>query len=154
MRLCDSNTRTERSDSVASNDSGNNQICGYAVKKLRDDLSKSKNKNGAIDLAVEAQFLKALSHPNIVSFHGIGASPGNKDFFIIIEQLDKTLDSEIKAWQYQKDFIKADRRGPHRCCFSKKREPQIKARLEQLFKKRISVAHQLASAMKYLHSRK
>ena len=104
----------------------------YAVKKLRQDLSDSRRVHGAIDLAREAQFLMALSHPNIVSFNGLGDAPGTSGFFILIEKLNKTLTSEILLWKAQSAYL-----------------DKIAMNL-----KIVGYAHKIASALAYLHSKK
>lgn len=38
----------------------------YVVKMLRDDLPEDEYTKGVLDLAVEARFLRRLSHPHIV----------------------------------------------------------------------------------------
>ncbi len=48
----------------------------YAIKRIRSDLSKSMICEGAIDLAKEAKFLDALSHPNIINLYGAASNPG------------------------------------------------------------------------------
>lgn len=120
----------------------------YAVKKLRDDLSGSKNKNGAIDLAIEAQFLKVCNHPHIVNCYGVGRTPGSRDFFIIIEKLDRTLDAEIRSWAYQRDIV--SRSGG--CNYISNKSAR-KAKIRQLFQSRISAAHQVSSSIKFLHDK-
>lgn len=114
--------------------------CCYAIKKLKPDLQGTKQISGAIDLSVEALFLSKLSHPNIVSFHGTGGTPGSTDFFIIIGQVERTLDSEIIKWRRQKDGMKHN--------FTRK-EQDSKLKLE--FHNRLTVALQLVSGLKYLH---
>lgn len=49
----------------------------YALKRIRSDLSDSMLYTGVIDLAKEAIFLAALSHPNIVKLHSAANNPGN-----------------------------------------------------------------------------
>ena len=41
--------------------------CRLVVKLLRDDLPEDEHTKGVLDLAVEARFLKRLSHDNIVT---------------------------------------------------------------------------------------
>jgi len=119
----------------------------YAVKKLREGLSGSIHRSGVIDLAVEAQFLTTLSHPNIVSLKGMGTDPGSKDFFIIIDRLERTLSQEIKAWKTQRRRVKEQ--GLH--CGASKKDLQII--LQSHLDDHISYAHHMASALKYLHKK-
>ena len=46
----------------------------FAVKMLRDDLIEEEHSKGVIDLAVEARFLRRLSHPNIISMWCVSCS--------------------------------------------------------------------------------
>lgn len=119
----------------------------YAVKKLREDLSESNRMNGAIDLAVEAQFLTSLSHKNIVNLEGVGDNPGSKEFFIIVEKLDRTLTTEITAWKRQHRYIKA---GNIPCPRNKFVKDMMNAQLDSI----LVHAYDLSSALAYLHTKK
>ena len=118
----------------------------YAMKKLRPDLSKSSAKSGAIDLAVEAQFLASLSHRNIVQLGGIGDDPGSKDFFLMVERLETTLSSEITLWKHEQQTINANRLNDSRS--------RIQDSLQNHLLNRMKHAHDLASAMSYLHEKR
>ena len=118
----------------------------YAMKKLRPDLSKSRAKSGAIDLAVEAQFLASLSHRNIVQLGGIGDDPGSKDFFLMVERLETTLSSEITLWKREQQTINANRLNDSRS--------RIQDSLQNHLLNRMKHAHDLASAMSYLHEKR
>ena len=115
--------------------------CLYAIKKLKPDLQGTVRVSGAVDLCVEALFLSRLSHPHIVSFHGSGGTPGSSDFFIIIGQVQRTLQSEIKTWKRQKDGMNQN--------FRDRKERQLSVKTE--FHKRLTVALQLACGLTYLH---
>ena len=119
----------------------------YAVKKLREDLSESNRMSGAIDLAVEAQFLTSLSHKNIVSLEGVGDNPGSKEFFIIVEKLDRTLATEIKGWKHQQKYIKE---GKIPCPRNKSVKDMIHEQLDSI----LLHAYDLSSALAYLHTKK
>jgi serine/threonine protein kinase len=119
----------------------------YAVKKLRKDLSESNRMNGAIDLAVEAQFLTSLSHKNIVNLEGVGDNPGSKEFFIIVEKLDRTLTTEITAWKRQHRYIKEGNIPRPR---NKSVKDMINAQLDSI----LVHAYDLSSALAYLHTKK
>ena len=56
----------------------------------------------AIDLARESRFLQLLSHhENIISFHSTGGCEGSRDFFILLEKINKTLDDLIQGeWKF------------------------------------------------------
>lgn len=112
------------------------QVSCYAIKKLKPELQGVTKISAAVDLAVEALFLSKLSHPNIVTFHGTGGTPGSSDFFIMISQIDRTLDFEIVKWRRKKSGM------------------QKKSDLKLLFEHRLNVALQLVSGMKYLHDQR
>ncbi len=151
MELRSLKGRSERSESVdstlpaASHHSvaSSEGAKSYAVKRLRNDLQSSRARSGAIDLAVEAQFLTALSHPNIVSLHCVGETPGNRDFFIIIERIDRTLAQEFKAWSG----------AERRIMDGKFKRIQKMQRMQLVFDSRLSAAIEITNAMKYLHKR-
>lgn len=107
------------------------------VKHLRPELltERSKFNNAAADLVLEAKFLAALEHPNIVKIYGWAANGissygdgGHDGFFVILEQLDDILSRRISGWR--KDPSSAP-----------------------LFVNRLDYATQIASALQYLHSR-
>jgi hypothetical protein len=52
---------------VANESVDQNGMPRFAVKMLRDDLIEEEHSKGVIDLAVEARFLRRLSHPNIIA---------------------------------------------------------------------------------------
>lgn len=138
----------------------------YAVKKVRQDLTGSGRKHGeliigskwafyllvfcssfldfaaAIDLAVEAQFLTSLSHQHIVSIEGVGDEPGSKNFFIIIERLDRTLSEQIRIWQITRRITRT-----MDCS-------KVKSTMASRMSSRISYAKDLSCALSYLHEKK
>mmetsp|Transcript_21342 Transcript_21342/g.46350 ORF Transcript_21342/g.46350 Transcript_21342/m.46350 type:complete len:645 (+) Transcript_21342:74-2008(+) len=81
----------------------------YAVKHLRptllDTYSNLEYAQAACDLALEAEFLKCLVHPNIIKLRGLSAAgaggfaQGPKGYFLIIDRLNETLDMRIKTWR-------------------------------------------------------
>lgn len=115
----------------------------YAVKKVRQDLTGSGRKHAAIDLAVEAQFLTSLSHQHIVSIEGVGDEPGSKNFFIIIERLDRTLTEQIQMWKVDTHRITRTMDGS-----------KVKLTLASRMSMRIGYAKDLSCALAYLHEKK
>lgn len=72
----------------------------YVLKTLRRDLPEDEHNKGIIDLAVEAQFLAALSHPHILSLRGTtNPDPLESRFFVILDRLVSTLDHKLKLWR-------------------------------------------------------
>jgi len=109
----------------------------FVVKHLRPELltQRSKFNNAAADLVLEAKFLAALEHPNIIKIHGWAANgaasygDGSHDsFFVVLEHLDEILSRRISEW---------------RC------DPSSAPPMDQ----RLGYATQIASALKYLHSK-
>lgn len=113
------------------------------MKQLREDLNKSSAECGAIDLAIEAKFLSILSHRNIVSLHCVSeSSPGNKDFFIVIERIERTIGKEITAW----------RRAEQRLTESKNSTTKgTRRHLQSVFCERVVVAVEITHALQYIH---
>lgn len=79
----------------------------YAVKCLKKDLTKSSQdfRNAATDLVVEAKYLAALDHPNIVKLRGTARDgtmsycDGHDGFFLIMDRMHETLDQRIQKWK-------------------------------------------------------
>jgi serine/threonine protein kinase len=107
----------------------------YAIKQLKESL-RYKPKDfvcAATDLALEADYLSRLNHPNIVSvrglaLHGLNALlDGEHDgMFIIMDKAYDTLDKRIQAW-----------------------DPNQQA---CLLETKANMALQVAQALEYLHS--
>jgi serine/threonine protein kinase len=121
----------------------------YVIKTIRKDLPHELEVCGIMDLAVEAQFLQTLSHPNIVSLHGVGDQPGSKDFFIMIERIDRTLGHELDSW-----FLCKQRMKDRVVNGGRQKREEYKLKSQRFMERRVAVAYQLTSALKYLHSKK
>ena len=58
-------------------------------------------------MALEAEMLASLNHPNIIKLRGIthsgaaGFSKGPSGYFLIIDRLFETLDQRIRRWRDQ-----------------------------------------------------
>ena len=121
----------------------------YAIKHLKPSVRSDmgKFKTGAGDLALEAYFLQALDHPNIVKLHGVRA--GNiedtvGDFFIVIDQLEETLENRIYQWREDQDP-----KVLRRTWSDKTRKSEQSSLLE-----RIKLASQIADVLHYLQTEK
>lgn len=112
----------------------------YVVKQVRRSIKSNMKYNGIIDLAKEARFLSKLSHNHIIQIVSTGGVPGDSDYFLILERLEKSLSEQLLDWQA--DSVKI-------------RIPSKKAKLEKLTSRlsRFEVGRQIASALAYLHSR-
>jgi serine/threonine protein kinase len=117
--------------------------------------------NAAIDLAVEAKFLAALKHPNIVRVRGTVGKPGHDRFMIMMDCLNLTLREKIVEWAYD---VKIRRNTTHSVF---KRMLHIGAHYNQptdsskvdpatmdLHTERLMAAYDLVRGMKFLHSNK
>ena len=111
-----------------------------AMKCLRPQIRSDEEqfRIGAEDLVHETAILANLSHPNIIKLHGrasgslTDAFRTNDGYFILLDKLECTLLDRIDTWLKQPDSITGPSVNP-----------------EQL-----DVAHSIANAMSYLHSKK
>lgn len=122
----------------------------YVIKHLNPKLALSPKKLvvGAKDLVMEAHFLSALDHQNIIklrawSAEGINgfATAGRADgFFLVLDRLEITLAKKISHWREE----------------AKAQKSIMKARSSktQAFLTRIGVALEVAQAVNYLHERR
>ena len=94
--------------------------------------------NGVLDLAMEVKFLSVLRHPNIIKMRATMEEENCcvKDYFVVLDRLDLTLDSKINIWR---------RDMPHGLWAKAIRER------ENLFFKRLIVGIDICSAFVYLH---
>jgi serine/threonine protein kinase len=120
----------------------NGQAC-YAVKFVKKELSKKPHefRGAAADLFVEAKYLAALSHPNILKLRGVATDgsaafmDGYDGFFIIVDRLAETMAVRIVKWQQQ--------------------QPDMDAPMKRdLLTLQVDYALQIADALAYLHDRR
>lgn len=98
----------EEGNSLSSNDpmSDISSPQKYVLKEIRGSILNQGDvttvEAAAIDLARESRFLQSLSHhENIISFHSIGGCEGSRNFFILMEKINKTLDDLIQGeWKF------------------------------------------------------
>jgi serine/threonine protein kinase len=123
----------------------------YVVKHLNPKLAFNPKKLvvGAKDLVMEAHFLSALDHINIIKLRGWSAAgiagfaaTGRADgFFLILDRLELTLAKRISYWREE----------------AKAKKSLIKGRnstKNQLFQERLQAAVDVAAAVLYLHERR
>jgi serine/threonine protein kinase len=123
----------------------------YVIKHLNPKLAYNPKKLvvGAKDLVMEAHFLSALDHENIIhlrawSAAGISgfAAAGRADgFFLILDRLEVTLAKRISHWRED----------------DKQRKTLLKGRSSEknkLLIQRLKTAIDIASAVTYLHERR
>lgn len=108
---------------------------------LSDSLDNYAYLKGLVDLGMEAKFLAALDHPNIIALCGMSSK--GPAHFIIVERLSETLSSRFKTW------MKIDRqcKGITGAFTGSKRKET------ELYETRIGVAYNMACAMAYLHEK-
>jgi len=117
----------------------------YAVKRLHRDLSDLERTRGMIDMAIEAKFLSAVWHPNIVKMRGIASGPSlSTEFFIVMDRLYGTLADKIQEWRNSQSKLKGNIFGMG----------SDKSRMRELLLQRTIVAYDLAAAFWYMHEKK
>ena len=135
---------------TAGKEAGQEFAIKYLKRKTMVDLHSFKH--GAADLAVEAHFLSAMQHPNIVRLHGVTAGSVETNvasgkecgFFIVIDRLIDTLEERIEQYAASKD---------NHANIIVRRTHEYKERRRKEFMQKIRVAYMIADAMEYLHSR-
>lgn len=119
---------------------GTGKDCRYALKKLQPTKEAQTFVNGMVDLAVEARFLAVLRHPNIIKMRAMmAAGPTRKDFFVVLDRLYDILGTRIAKWRKRQPRglgKMLDRRGKKAMAF---------------WLERVTVAYDLACAIKFLH---
>ena len=123
----------------------------YAIKQLSSGLYKKDGNpfefiTGFIDLAMEVKFLRLLlRHPHIIKMRAMAdCDPCSRDFFVILDRLDETLETRlIASWKKQKP-----KHRPFLLCFPKGNEFFF-------FRERLAVGYDICSALlTYLHEQK
>jgi serine/threonine protein kinase len=123
----------------------------YVIKHLNPKLAYNPKKLvvGAKDLVMEAHFLSAFDHENIIKLRGWSAagiagfsSTGRADgFFLILDRLTVTLAKRISLWREDDRARKNLVKGRH----------TVK---NQLLMDRLQTSIDIASAVTYLHERR
>jgi serine/threonine protein kinase len=135
----DAETRSDFAASIRENN--------YVMKTLRTDLPEEEYTKGIVDLAIEAEFLAVLSHPNIISMRAMANSdPHESKFFVILDRLVTTLDRKFNVWRKQVGENMGVWMGPCGYCCSKDQF------LYTTWLERLAAARDIANAMYYLHS--
>jgi serine/threonine protein kinase len=123
----------------------------YVIKHLNPKLAYNPKKLvvGAKDLVMEAHFLSALDHENIIKLRawsaagiaGFSAAGRADGFFLILDRLTITLAKRISQWREE----------------DKNRKSMLKGRSTEknkLLLARLKTAIDIASAVTYLHERR
>jgi len=110
----------------------------YAIKKLKPDVTKDAQTfiNGIVDLAIEARFLAVIRHPNIIKMRAVSSStPFSRNYYVVLDRLYDILTRRLTTWK---------KKMPGRMTAQKKKVI--------FWVERITVAHDIASAINYLHN--
>lgn len=119
----------------------------YAIKAMKKQFEDEKLKyRGMLDLAIEAEYLSRLAHPNIIKMRGsldCKSTVTDDGFYIVLDRLYETLQQKIDViWpkEYKVGlfgFIGRD-----------------KGKMRRMFLERMIVAHDLSTVFRYLHSKR
>lgn len=118
----------------------------YALKHLKPTNAKKQLEQGLIDISMEAQFLSYLAHPNIIKMRGVAGEPLTPNYGLVLDRLYETLENRMDDWS---DEIKmATSGGLCGCLFGSVDD----ATKKKLVFSAITVAYDLACALRYIHS--
>ena len=119
----------------------------YAIKVLSPEVLDEPTTlyyQGIMDMASETRLLSTIRHPHVIKLRGVGNDPCTENFFLILDRLYQTLEQRWKHWQ------KLHRR--HSCLWGlADRRGRLRA---AQYQERMVCAHDLASGLAYLHSKK
>jgi serine/threonine protein kinase len=120
--------------------------CRYVIKNVAEEWiyqNRVTFLKGTVDLAMEAKFLCALQHPNIMELRGLAeGGPYQENYFIVMDKLQETLPKMMKNWTTR------DRQ----CKGITGSFVGGKKKVVQLMVDRMRTAFDIASALAYLHS--
>jgi len=125
----------------------------YVIKQLGVKMMRDPSKFcvAAAELVVEANFLIHLNHKNILSIRGWASngiesysSGEHSGYFLILDRLHDTLADRIKRWR-EDNLERAEKLG--------RLSIQNNGTSSDELLSRTKVARQIASALKYLHSK-
>ena len=120
----------------------------YVMKTLRTDLPEEEYVKGIVDLAIEAEFLSVLSHPNIISMRAMANSdPHETKFFVILDRLITTLDRKFNQWRQEVGENSGYWLGPFGYCCSKEQF------LHKTWLERLAASRDIANAIYFLHKK-
>jgi hypothetical protein len=129
----------------------------YAVKTLMvEDACAEQQARARIDLAIEVNYLKVFSHPHIVKIRGSlnTTDPFHPKFFFLMDRLHGTLHDKINEWEQSLGRKKIDVMKIFLKRLRSLRSRESDSWEREFMKERLFVAHDIASAIKYLHDNK
>lgn len=120
----------------------------YVMKTLRMDLPEDEYVKGIVDLAIEAEFLSVLSHPNIISMRAIANSdPHETKFFVVLDRLVMTLDRKFNQWRREVEENSGFWLGPFGYCCAREHY------LYRTWLDRLRASRDIANAIYFLHKK-
>jgi len=193
IQFANSSTRTYMSQNTLRDSNAR-----YAIKQLRNDLihqddfyddkgnrkrsRKAIHWRGMLDLAIEAEFLSVLSHPNIVKMRGVASCPqlmptcprnikyhahtntndsNGGGFFLVLDRLFGTLHEVIgDRWRKEEKAVESSGSffGELMSRVTKVKNGsavQMKKQMrKEMYLERMTVAYDVASAFRFLHTKR
>lgn len=123
----------------------------YAVKKLSSHLYKKPHGtfvSGIIDLAMEVKYLAVIQHPHIIKMRAVSSShPCSDSFFIVLDRLYETLTERLVAWKKSSKRLRGFGVAVRRLSGGSPKNEK-----DNLFAERLLVAHDICSALAFLHA--
>jgi len=118
----------------------------FAIKRLREDLVQNNLvRKGHCELVKEAKLLANLSDRNIISLIGVSGDLSSPKFSLLLDKLQSSFSDVYNKWKGLDKITRTKLSG---------KKEVIEAQLNQQLKSRIGVGCDLASALKYLHSKR
>ncbi|KAL7534758.1 hypothetical protein ACHAWF_004941, partial [Thalassiosira exigua] len=164
-----SKLRMKKNEKYRDSDNGR-----YALKHIKENYLLRNGTDdyvqAASDLAVEAEFLENLNHPNIIKLRGLpqsgafGFANGPCGYFLVIDRLCETLDQRIKTWhptESRKRFMKGrlSKFIPARSSSLPVNFPSSSSKVKndnirrlEIMDECLDVALQMSAGLQYLHS--
>jgi serine/threonine protein kinase len=134
-------------DSCSNNNNSSSNSRQFVLKMLRTDLPEEEHTKGVVDLAIEAEFLKTLRHPNIITMRAhANSDPHETRFFVILEKLVITLERKMNFWRQEV----TENVGVWIPCFGYCCAKQHV--LHRLWMERLMVSRDISMAIRYLHT--
>ena len=133
----------------------------FAIKMLSKELYDTSNPEhfvmGVVDFAMEVKFLNVLKHVNIIKMWATTAAkaPFSKDFFIVLDRLECTLEDKIGQWKDKKTeylMAKRRRRGSHQD--GGLQDDDNNNQKDTFLCERLKACHDVCAALTYMHENK
>ena len=125
----------------------------YAVKYLMvEDATDDLQARARVELAIEVNYLKALSHPHIIKIRAVmqTENPFHSSFFFLMDRLYGTLHDKMMEWDERKRRKSLDLTHIFLRTFE---TPKYQNWKNEFLKERLYIANDIAAALCYLHSK-